>query len=177
MNRDLETPKRKNNGTIVLIVSILITIIILFVVFYFVRMEKKKEFDKLYNEDYYIRVNFGETTKGNNLVDKGTFLKETDIDKNYYLYITKSNVVYAYYTDYFYIFDPLHGYHIDFQKTLNDNEVKGILNQIDENKETTLLNKNKDDYLILRFNDENYYMDKKILQQILQHYDIILEVK
>lgn len=177
MNRDLETPKRKNNSTIVLILSIIITVVILFTVFYFLRSEKKKEFDKLYNEEYYIRVNFGETTKGNTLKDKGTFLKETDINKNYYLYITKSNVVYAYYTDYFYVFDPLHGYHIDFQKTLSENEVKEILNQIDENKETTFLNKNKDDYLILRFNDENYYMNKKILQQILQHYDVILEIK
>ena len=54
--------------------------------FYFIRSEKKNEFDKLYNQDYYVRVNFGETTKGNNLTDKGTFLKETNIDKNYYLY-------------------------------------------------------------------------------------------
>lgn len=177
MNRDLEKPKRRNNSAVVLIISIVITILIIFTVFYFLRNEKKKEFDKLYNEDYYVRINFGETTKGNNLKDKGTFLKETDIDKNYYLYITKSNVVYAYYTDYYYIFDPLHGYHIDFQKTLNDDVVKEILNQIDEKKETTLLNKNKDDYLILRFNDENYYMNKKLLQQILQHYDVILEIK
>ena len=110
-------------------------------------------------------------------MDKGTFLKETDIDKNYYLYITKSNVVYAYYTDYFYIFDPLHGYHIDFKKELTDDEVQNILKQIDSNKETTLFNKNKDDYLILRYNDENYYMNKKLLQQILQEYEIILEIK
>lgn len=102
-NSDLDKPKVRNNSTLILIFSILLTILIIFMVFYFIRSEKKNEFDKLYKEDYYIRVNFGETTKGNNLVDKGTFLKETNIDKNYYLYITKSNVVYAYYTDYFYI--------------------------------------------------------------------------
>lgn len=176
-NSDLDKPKVRNNSSLILIGSILLTILIIFMAFYFIRSEKKNEFDKLYNQDYYIRVNFGETTKGNNLVDKGTFLKETDIDKNYYLYITKSNVVYAYYTDYFYIFDPLHGYHIDFKKELTDDEVQNILKQIDSNKETTLFNKNKDDYLILRYNDENYYMNKKLLQQILQEYEIILEIK
>lgn len=176
-NSDLDKPKVRNNSALILIGSIILTIIIIFMVFYFLRSEKKNEFDKLYNQDYYVRVNFGETTKGNNLIDKGTFLKETDIDKNYYLYITKSNVVYAYYTDHFYIFDPLHGYHIDFQKELTDDEVQNILKKIDSNKETTLFNKNKDDYLILRYNDENYYMNKKVLQQILQEYDIILEIK
>ena len=35
----------------------------------------------------------------------------------------------------------------------------------------------KDDYLILRYNNENYYMNKKLLQQILQEYEIILEIK
>ena len=90
-NSDLDKPKVRNNSTLILICSILLTILIIFMAFYFIRSEKKNEFDKLYNQDYYIRVNFGETTKGNNLVDKGTFLKETDIDKNYYLYITKSN--------------------------------------------------------------------------------------
>ena len=72
---------------------------------------------------------------------------------------------------------PLHGYHIDFQKELTDDEVQNILKQIDSNKETTLFNKNKDDYLILRYNNENYYMNKKMLQQILQEYEIILEIK
>ena len=176
-NSDLDKPKVRNNSALILIGSIILTIVIIFMVFYFLRSEKKNEFDKLYNQDYYVRVNFGETTKGNNLIDKGTFLKETDIDKNYYLYITKSNVVYAYYTDYFYIFDPLHVYHIDYQKHLTDDEFQKIWKQIDSKKETTLFNKNKDDYLILRYNDENYYMNKKVLQQTLQEYDIILEIK
>ena len=80
-NSDLDKPKVRNNSTLILIGSILLTIIILFMVFYFLRSEKKNEFDKLYNQDYYVRVNFGETTKGNNLIDKGTFLKETDIEE------------------------------------------------------------------------------------------------
>ena len=67
------------------------------------------------------------------------------------------------------------GYITDY--TVNKNEVQNILKQIDSNKETTLFNKNKDDYLILRYNNENYYMNKKLLQQILQEYEIILEIK
>lgn len=172
---DLEKPKTRSNSIFVLIGSIIVTMFIIFIIFYFYRSEKKKEFDKLYNEDYYLRVDYGDTTKGEKLTDKGTFLKVTNIDKKYYLYITKSNIVYTYYTDYYYTFDPLHGNIIDFQKELADDEVQNILKQIDSNKESSLLNKTKDDYLLIRYNNENYYINEKILQQILQEYEIILE--
>ena len=84
--------KKRKNGLLVWIVFAIIIILAIFCIFYFTQLERKKEFDNLYSKDYYLRVNYGVIeSKGNNLKDLGVFLKEKNIEKNYYLYITKDN--------------------------------------------------------------------------------------
>ena len=69
--------KKRKNGLLVWIVFAIIIILAIFCIFYFTQLERKKEFDNLYNKDYYLRVNYGVIeSKGNNLKDLGVFLKE-----------------------------------------------------------------------------------------------------
>lgn len=168
---------KRKNGLIVWIVFAIIIILALFCIFYFTQLERKKEFDNLYNKDYYLRVNYGVIeSKGNNLRDLGVFLKENDVEKNYYLYITKDNILYTYFTDSYYIFDPLHGYYVEYKINLEEDVVQNILNDIRSKKVNNLLNKTESEYNIIRIDNENYYISKKDLQLIFQNYDIILDI-
>lgn len=169
--------KKRKNGLLVWIVFAIIIILAIFCIFYFTQLERKKEFDNLYNKDYYLRVNYGIIeSKGNNLKDLGVFLKEKNIEKNYYLYITKDNILFTYYNDDYYIFDPLHGYNIEYKITLEEDVVQNILNDIRNKKVFNLLNKTESEYNIIRIDNENYYINKKDLQLIFQKYDIILDI-
>ena len=168
---------KRKNGLLVWIVFAIIIILALFCIFYFTQLERKKEFDNLYNKDYYLRVNYGIIeSKGNNLRDLGVFLKENDVEKNYYLYITKDNILYTYFTDSYYIFDPLHGYYVEYKINLEEDIVQNILNDIRSKKVNNLLNKTESEYNIIRIDNENYYISKKDLQLIFQNYDIILDI-
>lgn len=168
---------KRKNGLLVWIVFAIIIILALFCIFYFTQLERKKEFDNLYNKDYYLRVNYGVIeSKGNNLRDLGVFLKENDVEKNYYLYITKDNILYTYFTDSYYIFDPLHGYYVEYKINLEEDVVQNILNDIRSKKVNNLLNKTESEYNIIRIDNENYYISKKDLQLIFQNYDIILDI-
>lgn len=168
---------KRKNGLLVWIVFAIIIILALFCIFYFTQLERKKEFDNLYNKDYYLRVNYGVIeSKGNNLRDLGVFLKENDVEKNYYLYITKDNILYTYFTDSYYIFDPLHGYYVEYKINLEEDIVQNILNDIRSKKVNNLLNKTESEYNIIRIDNENYYISKKDLQLIFQNYDIILDI-
>ncbi|MDD5865485.1 MAG: hypothetical protein PUD07_03250 [bacterium] len=168
---------KRKNGLIVWIVFAIIIILALFCIFYFTQLERKKEFDNLYNKDYYLRVNYGVIeSKGNNLRDLGVFLKENDVEKNYYLYITKDNILYTYFTDSYYIFDPLNGYYVEYKINLEEDVVQNILNDIRSKKVNNLLNKTESEYNIIRIDNENYYISKKDLQLIFQNYDIILDI-
>lgn len=169
--------KKRKNGLLVWIVFAIIIILAIFCIFYFTQLERKKEFDNLYNKDYYLRVNYGVIeSKGNNLKDLGVFLKEKNIEKNYYLYITKDNILFTYYNDDYYIFDPLHGYNIEYKINLEKDVVQNILNDIRNKKVINLLNKTESEYNIIRIDNENYYINKKDLQLIFQKYDIILDI-
>ena len=108
--------------------------------------------------------------------DLGVFLKEKNIEKNYYLYITKDNILFTYYNDDYYIFDPLHGYNIEYKINLEKDVVQNILNDIRNKKVINLLNKTESEYNIIRIDNENYYINKKDLQLIFQKYDIILDI-
>lgn len=168
---------KRKNGLLVWIVFAIIIILTLFCIFYFTQLERKKEFDNLYNKDYYLRVNYGVIeSKGNNLRDLGVFLKENDVEKNYYLYITKDNILYTYFTDSYYIFDPLNGYYVEYKINLEEDVVQNILNDIRSKKVNNLLNKTESEYNIIRIDNENYYISKKDLQLIFQNYDIILDI-
>ena len=169
--------KKRKNGLLVWIVFAIIIILAIFCIFYFTQLERKKEFDNLYRKDYYLRVNYGVIeSKGNNLKDLGVFLKEKNIEKNYYLYITKDNILFTYYNDDYYIFDPLHGYNIEYKINLEKDVVQNILNDIRNKKVINLLNKTESEYNIIRIDNENYYINKKDLQLIFQKYDIILDI-
>ena len=169
--------KKRKNGLLVWIVFAIIIILAIFCIFYFTQLERKKEFDNLYSKDYYLRVNYGVIeSKGNNLKDLGVFLKEKNIEKNYYLYITKDNILFTYYNDDYYIFDPLHGYNIEYKINLEKDVVKNILNDIRNKKVINLLNKTESEYNIIRIDNENYYINKKDLQLIFQKHDIILDI-
>ncbi|MGN1378980.1 MAG: hypothetical protein ACI4XR_01100 [Bacilli bacterium] len=168
---------KRKNGLLVWLVFAIIIILAIFCIFYFTQLERKKEFDNLYNKDYYLRVDYGVIeSKGNNLRDLGVFLKEKDIEKNYYLYITKDNILYTYFTDAYYIFDPLHGYYVEYKIVLEEDVVQNILNDIRSKKVNNLLNKTESEYNIIRIDNENYYINKKDLQLIFQNYDIILDI-
>lgn len=169
--------KKRKNGLLVWIVFAIIIILAIFCIFYFTQLERKKEFDNLYSKDYYLRVNYGVIeSKDNNLKDLGVFLKEKNIEKNYYLYITKDNILFTYYNDDYYIFDPLHGYNIEYKINLEKDVVQNILNDIRNKKVINLLNKTESEYNIIRIDNENYYINKKDLQLIFQKYDIILDI-
>lgn len=166
----------KKNGFLVWIISTIIIIFLIFAVFYFIRSDKKNKFDKLLNEPYYLRVNFGASSKVNTLKDVSPFLKETNIERNYYLYITKTNIIFAYYTDYYYIFDPLHGYHIDFEANSTNENIQNILNEINQIKVSTLTNKNESEYSEIRINNENGFINTNDLLLILQKYNYFVEI-
>lgn len=168
--------QRKRNGFLFLFLGVIL-IIVAFAVFYYYRLNQKKSFDALFNKDYYLRVNYGALdNKRSKLKDKDIFFKEKDVDKNYYLYITKDNILYTYYQDDYYKFDPMKGYIVEYKIELDSDITNQILNEVKNKMINDIYIQNKNEYITIRINNENAYINKKDFQLILQKNNIVLSL-
>lgn len=167
--------KRKKRGFIWLLLGALIIALAIFIAF-MLREEQKKAFDKLYNSEMYLKVDYGIIPQEEKLRETNALFKKVKQDNYYYLFITKDNILFTYYLKWYYSFDPLKGYNIVYKMQLNEDTVQNILKDIAEKEVKSLNAKIESEYIVIRHDDENAYIKKKDLQLIFQNYEIILDI-
>ena len=165
--------KRDNNGPVVIILSLFVVMALL-VGLYAIRFNQKSKFDKLRDIKQVLTIDLGEVDIDALLEEKNSIIKKINQDAHYYFIINEKNTAFAYYTNWYYFFDPLQGYTKTFEEVLTSEKKEAILNAILEKttndyKATVMI-----DYLRIEINDEYTYIDKHDLQDILHDNDIVL---
>ena len=167
--------QRKKRGYLILIASIILIIIALGVL-YVLRDEQRKAFDNLIKSNFVLKVDYGIIPQEKALMEKNSLFKKIYLDNYYYLIITDDNTIFTYYLDWYYSFDPMQGYHLDYKKELSTEKVNNILEAIRNKTVDNLQSRIKDDYITVRIDNKNTYIDKVELQYILQDNDIMLDI-
>ena len=167
--------KRERNDGFVLILGLIIVIIGI-IAFFVYRSEKRKDFEKLLKSEMYLEVDLGIIKRQRVLKEKNALLRKVNKDNNTYLYITKNNIVFSYYYDWYYAIDPMQGIHKDYEKKLKKKTVQKILDAINEKCIDSLKYKVEDDYAAITIDDKIKYIEKIELQYILQENDIELPI-
>lgn len=167
-------PKKKR-GFLFIIVGIIIVIIGL-VVAYTLRLEQKKRFDELYNSKKILTVEYGIIPPEEIFLEKNALFKKIDQENQYYLHITEDNILFTYYLDWYYAFDPLRGYNLVHKIQLTDETVKGLMEDIKKQERDSLYATVKSDYVILHHSNKESYIKHNDLQLILQSYDLRLGI-
>ena len=146
------------------------------------REDQKKQIDDLVSSEMYLKVEYGIIPVEHKLQEKNALFKRTLQDNKYYLYITKDNVLFTYYLDWYYNFDPLKGYNLDYKFDLKEKQVKHIMDAIKEKAISNLAAKVETDYVEIFVYDEEdtklyKYIDKHELQMIFQDNDLMLDIR
>ena len=167
--------KRERNDGFVLILGLVIVIVGI-IAFFVYRSEKRKDFEKLLKSEMYLEVDLGVIKRERVLQEKNALLRRINKDNNTYLYITKNNIIFSYYYDWYYVIDPMQGIHKDYEKELKKDTVQKILDAIREKSIDSLKYKVEDDYAAMTIDDKIKYIEKIELQYILQENDIELPI-
>jgi cbb3-type cytochrome oxidase subunit 3 len=167
--------KRERNDGFVLILGLIIVIIGI-IAFFVYRTEKRKSFDKLLNNEMYLEVDLGVIKRERVLQEKNALLRRINKENNTYLYITKNNIIFSYYYDWYYVIDPMQGIHKDYEKQLKADTVQKILDEIKEKSIDSLKYKVENDYAVITIDDKIQYIEKIELQYILQDNDVELPI-
>ena len=167
--------QKKKNGFLILIISV-IAIALVIGGMYIFRDEQRKKFDKLIKSDFVLKVEYGIIPRKKVLKEKNSLFKKVDLDNYYYLIITNDNTLFTYYLDWYYAFDPMQGYNLDYKKELTNEEVNNILEKIKSKTVSSLQSRVKDDFVEIMIDNKNVYIDKVELQYILQDNGIMLDI-
>ena len=167
-------PKKKR-GYLFIILGIVLVIVIIIGAYLF-RESQKKHFDKLYNNNKILTVEYGIVPPKKVLMEKNALFKKVEQDNYYFLHITEDNTLFTYYLDWYYSFDPLKGYNLVYEMKLDDETIKGIMQDIKEKEITSLVATVQSDYLTIHHDDKQMYIKKLDLQMILQSHDILLNI-
>ena len=106
---------KKKRGLLVIIIAICFIIVGL-IIFYINRSDKKVALDKLLQSETLLEVNYGIIERKAVLKEKNALFKKIYKDNYTYLHLTNDNILFTYYLDWYYSFDPMQGYHKDFEK-------------------------------------------------------------
>lgn len=163
--------KRERNDFFILIVGFILVVVGI-LAFFAYRSEKRKDFDKLIKSDMYLEADLGVINREKVLKEKNALLKKVNRDNKSYLSITKNNVLFTYYYEWYYVIDPMQGIHKDYQIELSSETVQKILDAIKEKSIDSLEYKVENDYVIMNIEDKTKYIEKIELKYIMQENDI-----
>ena len=166
---------KKGSGFKFLLVGILV-ILAICTAYLIIRNNQKNKFDKLFNADQQLIINYGVINQEKHLMEKSTLIRRVQQDNNYYLRITNDNYLFTYYLDTYYFFDPLKGQIIDYEKQLDNETVQKIIDEITLKEVPNLNAKNEDDYAFVMKNHKESYINKEDLKNIFLKYNIILPI-
>ena len=167
--------KRERNDGFVLILGLVIVIIGV-IAFFVYRSEKRKDFEKLLKSEMYLEVDLGVIKRERVLQEKNALLKRINKDNNTYLYITKKNILFSFYYDWYYVIDPMQGIHKDYEEKIKADTVQKILDAINEKCIDNLKYKVEEDYVSMTIDDKIRYIERIELYYILQENDIDLPI-
>ena len=166
---------RKKNGIIVLLVSFFVLALIGFGL-YIHRVNQRAEFDKLFTDDYKVKIDFGIVPREKLLRETNALFKKVNQDNYYFVYINADNTIFAYFLDWYYAFDPMQGYNLDYKDKLKSETVNTIMDRLKEISVPDLNSKVKDDYIEIRIDDTTSYVPRKEVQYLFQDNGIILSI-
>ena len=159
--------KRRKDGWVLLVLGFIAVAFCIFV--YFIhRFNQRNEFDALLKKDYVLKVDFGIVPKEKLLKEKNSLLRKVNQDNYYYLYICDDNTMFIYYTDWYYVIDPMAGNVLEHKEVLSNEKKEDILNRIEEKMIDSIYSKVKEDYIEILLNDKPGYIQRNELQYILQ---------
>lgn len=164
---------KKKRGLLVIIIAICFIIVGL-IIFYINLSDKKVALDKLLQSETLLEVNYGIIERKTVLKEKNALFKKVYKDNYTYLHLTNDNILFTYYLDWYYSFDPMQGYHKDFEKKLDQKTVDIIINQVSQKAVDNLKYKSEFNYLVISLNGDQKYIEKSELQYILQENNIEL---
>ena len=167
--------KRERNDFFVLVLGFIIVVIGI-IAFFVYRSEKRNSFEKLLKSDMYLEVDLGIVHRKRVLKEKNALLRKINKDNNTYLYLTKDNILFTFYYDWYYVIDPMQGINKDYEKTLKKETVQIILDAVKEKCIDSLKYKIEEDYATITIDDKIKYIEKIELQYILQENDIELPI-
>lgn len=158
---------RRIGGFAIFIILFIVIGAIALATVYWLREKQKREFDELLNVKAVLSVDYGVIPREHKLKEKNALLSRTVVENYTYLVINEDNVIYEYYTDWYYNIDPMKGYKLEMKKTLTKKNVEKILDYVNEHKIDTLSSTVKSDYVTIRIDGETYYMTKHDIQMAL----------
>ncbi|MBQ6841314.1 MAG: hypothetical protein IJO63_04285 [Bacilli bacterium] len=167
-------PKKKRGPIFIVFGVILITALILGAYIY--RTNQKKHFDKLYNANNILKVEYGIIPQKDLFMEKNALFKRVNQDNYYYLHITEDNILFTYYLDWYYTFDPLKGYNLVYEMKISDEAVENIMKSIKEKDRDSLYATIESEYITLHYDNKTSYIKTYELQAILQENDLILDI-
>ena len=166
---------KQKRGWLVLVLSL--CVVGIGVILYYIGLSNKRnDFENLLKKDMILKVDLGIIERKHILKEKNALFKKVYRDNYTYLYITKDNILFSYYLDWYYSFDPMQGIHKDYQTELNEQTKNNIMNSIKEKLITSLKYKNENDYVTVTIDDDISYIAKIELQYILQENDVMLPI-
>ncbi len=167
--------ERRKDGLFVLIIGFCVVLVGVGL-FFVQRSEKRKDFEALLKSDMYLEADLGIIPRKRVLMEKNALLKKMNKENESFLYITKKNVLFTFYYDWYYLIDPLQGVHKDYQETLSSETVQKILDAVNEKAIDDLTYKIEDDYARITIDGKLRYIEKIQLQYIMQDNDLDLPV-
>lgn len=167
-------PKKKR-GPIFIVIGIILVLAVVFGALSY-RSYQKKKFDNLFNKKNILKVEYGIIPQEDKFIEQNSLFKKIEQDNEYYLCITEDNILYTYYLDWYYSFDPLKGYNLVYEIKLDKDTVEEIIKRIKSEERNDLYATIKEEYVTLHHNDNITYIKKYVLQDILQDNNIILNI-
>ena len=171
--------RRKGSLAVFLIIMVVVLGVGIWL-FLMSREEKRNDIEDLINSEMYLRVEYGIVDRPHKLQEKNALFKRTMQDNKYYLYLTKDNVLFTYYLDWYYNIDPLRGYNLEYKFDLKEKQVTNIMDAIKEKAIPNLAAKNETDYVSIFVdgdtNKEYAYIDRHELQMIFQDNDVLMTI-
>lgn len=167
---------RRAVAFVIFIIVAIIVIVALGVLTYIGRQDQKQKFDEMFNAKILLRVEYGEVIREHKLKEVNALFERVEQDQKLYLYITDDNILFTYYTDTYYSFDPMKGYVLEEKINLTNKQKNKLLDDIREITIDNLTAKIETEYMPIRIDDTNLWVSRHDFQMVLQENNIMITV-